>query len=318
MKKLVSLIVTAALSLAMVGCGGAPASTGSASTGSASVQTSASKPTTDPSGAKVSIPDSIESIVSLSPAVNEVLADLGLGDKLVGIDTQSVSLSGMPDDVPTFDLVNPDMEQLAALAPDVLFVSNMTMYDQDNPYQQLIDMGVCVLNVPNAESISEIEEDVTFIADAMGESDAGDKLVKEMRSEIDRIAEIGKTITDKKSVYFEISAAPSMYSFGNGVYLNEMIELIGAKNILAGQDGWLPVESEVVVDADPDVILTNVNYIEDAPAEIMSRDGWSGVAAVREGQVFYIDNMSSSLPNHNIVKALEQMAKAVYPDAYGA
>lgn len=318
MKKLVSLVVVAALSLAMVGCGGAPASTGSASAGSASVQASAAKPTTDPSGAKVSIPDSIDSIVCLSPAVNEVLADLGLGDKLVGIDTQSVSLAGMPDDVPTFDLVNPDMEQLAALAPDVLFVSNMTMYDQDNPYQQLIDMGTCVLNVPNAESISEIEEDVTFIADAMGESEAGAKLVKEMRSEIDRIAEIGKTITDRKSVYFEISAAPSMYSFGNGVYLNEMIELIGAKNILADQDGWLPVESEVVVDADPDVILTNVNYIEDAPAEIMSRDGWSGMTAVQEGQVFYIDNMSSSLPNHNIVKALEQMAKAVYPDAYGA
>ena len=61
-------------------------------------------------------------------------------------------------------------EQLAALKPDVLFVSNMTLYDQTNPYQQLMDMGVCVLCVPTADSIAAIQEDIAFIAAAMGKS----------------------------------------------------------------------------------------------------------------------------------------------------
>ena len=320
MKKLLSLILALALAASAAGCAAQPAS-GSASAPAPSSSVSApaaGKPATDPSGAEVSIPDEIGSVVVLAPSIAETLVALGCGELIVGYDTQSAGLAGLPEGVPTFDLMQPDMEQLAALKPDVLFVSNMTLYDQSNPYQQLMDLGVCVLCVPTAGSIAAIQEDIAFIAAAMGKSAEGDALLADMQAELDRIAAIGAAVTDKKSVYFEIGAAPSMYSFGDGVFLNEMIKLIGAENILAGQEGWLAVEAETIVAADPDVILTNVNYIDDPVAEILGRSGWEGMSAVQNGQVFYIDNMASSLSNQNIVKALDQMAKAVYPELFSA
>lgn len=325
MKKLIAFFLALTMAVSMAGCAGSSAADSSEKTESSAPTASseasapeASKPTTDPSGAEVSIPDSIDSIVCLSPAVNEVLIALGVGDSLVAYDTQSVGLEGIPADLPTLDMMQPDMETLASLKPDVLFVSNMTLYDQENPFQQLIDMGVCVLCVPSANSIAEIESSLSFIAAAVGKSAEGDALIGGMQAELDRIAAIGESITEKKTVYFEIGAAPNMYSFGRGVFLNEMIELIGAENILADQEGWLAVEGETVASANPDVILTNVNYLDDAVGEILSRSGWEGVSAIQNKQVYYIDNMSSSLSNHNIVKALDEMAKAVYPDAYGA
>lgn len=325
MKKLIAFFLALTMAVSMAGCAGSSAADSSEKTESSAPTASseasapeASKPTTDPSGAEVSIPDSIDSIVCLSPAVNEVLIALGVGDSLVAYDTQSVGLEGIPADLPTLDMMQPDMETLASLKPDVLFVSNMTLYDQTNPFQQLIDMGVCVLCVPSANSIAEIESSLSFIAAAVGKSAEGDALIDGMQAELDRIAAIGESITEKKTVYFEIGAAPNMYSFGSGVFLNEMIELIGAENILADQEGWLAVEGETVASANPDVILTNVNYLDDAVGEILSRSGWEGVSAIQNKQVYYIDNMSSSLSNHNIVKALDEMAKAVYPDAYGA
>ena len=324
MKKLLSLILALAMAASVAGCAAQPASGSASAPASVSAPSSAvsapaaEKPTTDPSGAEVNIPDEIGSVVVLAPSIAETLVALGCGDLIVGYDAQSVGLAGLPADVPTFDMMQPDMEQLAALKPDVLFVSNMTLYDQTNPYQQLIDLGVCVLCVPTANSIATIQEDIAFIAAAMGKTAEGDTLIADMQAELDRIAAIGATVTDKKSVYFEISAAPSMYSFGTGVFLNEMIELIGAENVLADQEGWLAVEAETIVAADPDVILTNVNYIDDPVAEILGRSGWEGMSAVKDQQVFYIDNMASSLSNHNIVKALDQMAKAVYPDLFAA
>ena len=325
MKKLIAFFLALTMAVSMAGCAGSSAADSSEKTESSAPTASseasapeASKPTTDPSGAEVSIPDSIDSIVCLSPAVNEVLIALGVGDSLVAYDTQSVGLEGIPADLPTLDMMQPDMETLASLKPDVLFVSNMTLYDQENPFQQLIDMGVCVLCVPSANSIAEIESSLSFIAAAVGKSAEGDALIDGMQAELDRIAAIGERITEKKTVYFEIGAAPNLYSFGSGVFLNEMIELIGAENILADQEGWLAVEGETVASANPDVILTNVNYLDDAVGEILSRSGWEGVSAIQNKQVYYIDNMSSSLSNHNIVKALDEMAKAVYPDAYGA
>lgn len=327
MKKLISLVMAMVFALGIAGCAGAPASSSSAAqeskpesssvVSSSSSAAATSKPTIDPSGASVNIPDSIDSIVCLSPAVNEVLAAVGMGDKIVAYDTQSVGLEGLPADVPTLDMLKPDMEMLTVLKPDVLFVSNMTFYDQSNPYEQLMQQGVCVLCVPSAASIADIQESVRFIASAVGKAEEGETLVSEMQQEIDRIAALGKTITEKKSVYFEIGAAPNLYSFGSGVFLNEMLELIGAENVFAEQEGWIAVEGESVAAANPDVILTNVNYVEEPVAEILSRDGWAGVSAVQNSQVYYIDNMSSSLSNHNIVKALDEMAKAVYPDVYG-
>lgn len=325
MKKLIAFFLALTMAVSMAGCAGSSAADSSEKTESSAPTASseasapeASKPTTDPSGAEMSIPDSIDSIVCLSPAVNEVLIALGVGDSLVAYDTQSVGLEGIPADLPTLDMMQPDMETLASLKPDVLFVSNMTLYDQENPFQQLIDMGVCVLCVPSANSIAEIESSLSFIAAAVGKSAEGDALIDGMQAELDRIAAIGESITEKKTVYFEIGAAPNLYSFGSGVFLNEMIELIGAENILADQEGWLAVEGETVASANPDVILTNVNYLDDAVGEILSRSGWEGVSAIQNKQVYYIDNMSSSLSNQNIVKALDEMAKAVYPDAYGA
>lgn len=184
MKKLIAFFLALTMAVSMAGCAGSSAADSSEKTESSAPTASseasapeASKPTTDPSGAEVSIPDSIDSIVCLSPAVNEVLIALGVGDSLVAYDTQSVGLEGIPADLPTLDMMQPDMETLASLKPDVLFVSNMTLYDQENPFQQLIDMGMCVLCVPSANSIAEIESSLSFIAAAVGKSAEGDALI---------------------------------------------------------------------------------------------------------------------------------------------
>ena len=273
-------------------------------------------PTVDPSGAEINVPEQIGSIVVLAPSLAEMVVALGHGDSIVAYDINSIGLEGLPADLPALDTVSPDMEQLLTIHPDVLMVSNLSLYDAENPYQQLIDNGVCVVCVPTSDSLADIQSDIAFVASLLGEAEKGEALISEMQQEIDRVAAIAANITEKKKVYFEISAAPYMYSFGTGVFLNEMIELIGAENILADQEGWLSVGEETVVQANPDVILTNVNYIDNPVQEIKDRSGWDALAAVQDDQVYYIDNMASSVPDQNVVKALMQMAEAIYPEYY--
>lgn len=314
LNRLISVLIALTMMLSLAACKADEPS--SSETGKPSGQVQATLPDTDPSGAKITVPEQINSVAVLAPSIAETVIALGYGGKIVAYDTASVGLEGIPENVPVLDTTQPDIEQLAALKPDVLMVSNLSLYDQEAPYQQLIDMGVCVICVPTSDSIKDIQSDIAFIASVFGESEKGEQIIAEMQAEIDRIAAIGKTITEKKSVYFEISAAPYMYSFGSGVFLNEMIELIGAENILADQEGWLSVTEESVIADDPDVILTNVNYIENPTQEIMERSGWGALTAVKNKDVYYIDNMASSLPNQNVVKALTQMAEAVYPEYY--
>lgn len=275
----------------------------------------AEAPTQDRAGNTISVPAEINRIISLAPATTQVIDALGLVDKIVAVDTQSPLYVEAVAELPQFDMMAPDVEQIAALEPDIVLTSGMSYLD-GNPFEALTGMGICVVEIPSSSSIAAVKEDIVFTADCLGQHDAGQAIVDEMQQKIDEIAAIGATIEDKKTVLFEISALPSIYSFGSGTFLNEMIELIGAKNVFADQEGWLAVNEEDAVAANPDVVLTNVNYLDDSVAEILARPGWEAVTAVANQDVHYIDNGASSLPNQHIVDALVQMALAVYPDAY--
>jgi iron complex transport system substrate-binding protein len=139
-----------------------------------------------------------------------------------------------------------------------------------------------------------------------------------MDAEIARIEKIAQKIPakERRTVVFELSSAPDIYSFGKGVYLNELIEKAGAINALGDETGWISVSAETVVAANPDVILTNVTGIDNPVKEIAKRPGWSGMKAVKHRKIFRIDAATSSQPSPDVVLALRQIAEAVYPEYF--
>ena len=213
-------------------------------------------------------------------------------------------------------MMAPDAEQMVALEPDIIYTTGMVLAEGNDPYKPIKDMGICVAYVPASISIEGIYEDILFLAKSLGADSKGADLVNSMISKIEEIEEKGKTIENNKTVYFELAESPNLYSFGTGVFLNEMIEIIGAENVLADYDMWISISEENVIASNPDVIITNVDYIENPVDEIKSRSGWENVKAVKSDQVYYVDNYATSHPNHNIITGLEQMAKAIYPDLY--
>ena len=281
----------------------------------ATVPALAELPTEDRAGNAITVPAEITRIISLAPSTTQVLEALGALDSLVAVDNQTPIYVDGTSELPQFDMMAPDVEQIAALEPDVVFASGLSYLD-GNPFAALTEMGVCVVDIPSSASIADVEDDIRFIAACLGKDAEGEAIVDEMSASIDAIAAIGATIEDKKTVLFEISALPYIYSFGAGTFLDEMITLIGAENVFGDQAGWLAVSEEDAVAANPDVILTNVNYIEDSVGEILGREGWDVVTAVANADVHYIDNVASSLPNQHIIDALIEMAVAVYPEAY--
>ncbi len=270
----------------------------------------------DREGNSITLPDEIDKIISMGPSNTEILTVLGFADKIVAVDTYSNNIDGIAADVTMFDMMEPDGEQIISLQPDIIFVSGMSKVVGDDPLKAVSDAGICIIYIPSSTSIEGIKEDIRFVADVMGVTKKGNEIVSDMEKEIDAIKTIGDTITDKKTVYFEISAAPYMYSFGSGVFLDEMIGIIGAKNAFSEIESWASIADEQIFAVNPDVILTSVNYIDNPTDEIKSRTGWEEITAVKNDAVYYINSDASNRPNQNIITALKEMAKSVYPELY--
>lgn len=269
----------------------------------------------DREGFDITLKQDINKIISLAPSTTEILIDLGLKDNLVAVDKYSKKLLG-DTNLPEFDIMNPDTESLASIQSDIIFATGMSRAKGDDPLKQIKDMGITVTYIPTSKSIAEIKQDIIFISEITNTQDKGNEIIKNMDNEIKKYEDIAKTITTKKTVYFEIGASPNMYSFGKDVFLNEIINIIGAKNIFEEQTSWITVTPESVVVANPDVILTNVDYVDNPVDEIKLRGGFADVNAVKNNDVFLVDKNSSSYSNHNVVKIMREISKLIYPKEY--
>lgn len=276
------------------------------------------KTMTDREGNEFTLPNKIEKIISTAPSNTEVLVELGLSDKLVAIDKYSADVEGVNTDLPQIDFRNPDAETLISLDPDIIIASGHNKTGEEDPFQLVKEAGITVVYIPSSYSIDGIYGDIEFIADITNTKKQGTEIVENMKKEVEAIKEIGDKITDKKTVYFEIGSGSALYSFGKNTFLNEMIQIIGAENIFANEESWISPTPESIIDANPDVILTNVPDTNGVSAvdDIKNREGWDSITAVKEGQIYSIDKNSSSRPSQNVIKALKEMAKAIYPDEY--
>jgi iron complex transport system substrate-binding protein len=257
-------------------------------------------------------------IISAAPSNTEIIVGLGLGGNIVACDKWSKDIAGIAAELPEVDFFYPDIEAVLALDPDIIITNEINNYGaSDSPFKALSDMGIKVEQIRTSTTLAEICADIVRIANAVGCPARGEKMAADLITKINEYAAKGKTINPKKKVFFEVTPAPSLVTFGTGTYLNEMIEIVGAENIFASEKGWFSPGAESILERNPDVILTMdmAGYGIDAdPARFT---GFETVAAVKEKKIFPIDADSSGRPSQNIVFALDQIARAVYPEIYG-
>ena len=273
---------------------------------------------TDRAGNKVMVDSEKEfrRIISTAPSNTEIIIALGLGERLAAVDQHSLSVEGVNKALPRVDFFNPDAEAILGIAPDLIIANGHNQTGSgDDPFAPLANLGIAVVYIPMSDSIGAIYEDIAFIAGLLGVNERGAELIQSTKDKIAEIEARRRGIQNQKTVYFEIDPAPNMVAPGSGTFLDEMISLIGARNILT-EKGILFPSAEIILDRNPDVILTNVPYLKDPVGEIKSRPGFETLDAVKNNRVYRIDTDSSSRPSHHIDKALWEMALAVYPEEY--
>ncbi len=312
-KKALSLFLAAFLALSCTaGCSGRTAGT-----------PAADLPATDRSGNPITVPAEVKSIISMAPSTTQLLIDLGVGDRIVAVDTYSAASYGdaLPAEIPQYDMMAPDNESITALSPDIVFTTGMSASGGEDVFAAVKEAGVTVADIPSSSSLADIEADILFIGACVGRSAEAAAITASMDKSIDEIRTIGAGIPEKKSVLYELSTPtpdyPTIYTCGKGTYIDEMLTTIGAANVAGDVDfPWPALSEEEAIAKDPDVILSGDTYTPDVVRVILTTTGWEEVDAIEDGQVFAVDGDAINRPNQHVVSAMIEMGKLIYPEQF--
>ncbi|MSM40410.1 MAG: ABC transporter substrate-binding protein [Geobacter sp.] len=188
-------------------------------------------------------------IVSLAPAVTEILFELGLGGRVVGV----TSLCDRPAEArrrPTVGgMANPSMEAIVALRPDLVVMTR-----DGNPKeiaQRLTALGIAT-HVFTAARLADLPAGIRRMGRALGAERAAGRLAANLQA---AAAAAVPPAGRRRRALFVVWPDP-LLAAGSGTIIDDAMQLSGFSNIAADARGTYPrLSLETVLERQPEVII---------------------------------------------------------------
>ncbi|MDP9495706.1 MAG: ABC transporter substrate-binding protein [Actinomycetota bacterium] len=200
-------------------------------------------------------------IVSLSGDITEILFELGVGERVVGVDVTTVG----PEAATTIPIVGVGRFLTAegVLGVDPTLVIGDTQTAPTSALDQIRAAGVTVEILEVADSFDGLYAKIKVIGDLLGLPEAASTLAARVEAEVDEVGSV--TLTSAPRVAYVYTRGPNVnLLFGDGMTTRPLIEAAGGIDTGAeiGIVGTAPVTAEALIEAAPDVIIVPAEGVE--------------------------------------------------------
>jgi iron complex transport system substrate-binding protein len=245
-------------------------------------------------------------IVSLSATTTEMLFAVGAGDQVTAVDNNS----DYPAGVPKTDLsgYKPNAEAIAAKNPDLVVISN----DLNNVVASLTQLKIPVYLAPAAATLDDTYREITEIGALTGHATGAADVNRRIKDDIAKLVQDVPQRAKKLTYYYELD--PTYYSVTAKTFIGSLFTTVGLENIAtSGAAGDYPqLSAEAIVKADPDTIfLADTKCCQQSAATVKARPGWAGITAVRQNQVYALDDDIASRWGPRVVDLVRAIVDAV-------
>ena len=258
-------------------------------------------------------------IISLVPALTEMLFAIGAGPQVVAVS----SYDTYPPEVATRPrvgaLLDPDVERVLSLTPDLVAIYG----SQSDLRRQLERASIPIYDYRHAglpdvmRTIRDLGRVTGHAAEAESVAAGIETRLAGIRARTERRAPVRTLLVFGR----EPGALRNIYASGGRGFLNDMLAVAGGVNVFAdiGQES-VQATTELLLTRAPDVILE----VREGPAytEAQVRQAaaeWSRLAsvpAVKTGRVLVVSGEGVVVPGPRVADAAERMARALHPAAF--
>jgi len=262
--------------------------------------------------------DSPQRIVSLVPAVTEMLFAMGAGDRVVGVSSFDRYPPEASTRVKVGGLIDPDLERILSLRPDLVVVYS----SQDELREQLRRSGIPTFDYRHA-GLADVTVTIRELGRRLGNARTADDLAASIER---RIGAVGQSVADlprpRTALIFgrQPLSLRNVYVSGGVGFLHDILTAAGADNVFADVSREsLQATSETLLSRAPELIV-ELHYGRAMSPDDLARERsvWnvlSGVPAVRSGRIVQLVGDEFVVPGPRVADAAECMARAIHAGA---
>jgi iron complex transport system substrate-binding protein len=258
-------------------------------------------------------------IISLIPAVSEMLFALGAGPQVVAVS----SFDDYPPEVLKLPrvgaLLDPDLERILSLRPNLVVV-----YESQMDLRRQLERAKVPIFVYKHAGLADIAATIRQLGARIGRDREAAALVTKID---DHLADIKKRVTGRPRpltlVVFGRDALTlrGIYASGGLGFLDDMLKVAGADNVFAEvKQQSVQATTELILARRPEVILelrSGVMPAEQQRREIAVWQALASVPAVRSGRIAIINDPRTVVPGPRVAEGTELFARALHPEAFG-
>ena len=271
----------------------------------------ATREITDDAGRRVSVAAKVDRIVSLAPNLTEIVFAVGAGNRLVG----RTSYCDFPAEAKAIaevgDTLHPSLERIIALKPQVVLVSTASQLEVFT--NQLQGQNIAVF-VTDPHDLEGVFRSIGQIGEIVAQNDAANTLVQKLRERTNAVEQAVKPEKPVR-VFYQVSGEP-LYTAGRDSFVTDLMRRAGALSVTADVPGaWPKYSNESALAARPEAIILpsggSMGAANSSVAEALRQS-----PAALEGRVYKINDDHLARPGPRSVDGLEEMARALHPDAF--
>ncbi len=256
-------------------------------------------------------------IVSLVPAVTEMLFAIGAGPQVVGVSRFDRYPPEVVTRVRVGGLLDPDLERLLALRPDLVIVYR----SQTELEARLRQLGVAVIGYAHG-GIGDIPRLLRELGRRTGHGAHGEAVARQVEAELARVRRaVAARPRPRTLLVFgrEPGSLRSLYASGGVGFLHDLVELAGGRNVFGHiRRESLPITTEAVLAAAPEVIVEiRAGSSEALAPHSDDLEVWrilAAVPAVRAGRVHLLIGDELVVPGPRIGLAARRLAATLHPE----
>lgn len=258
-------------------------------------------------------------IVSLVPALTEMLFAIGAGPQVVAVS----SFDDYPPETKALPrvgaLLDPDVERILALQPDLV----LTYGSQGSLEAQLASAGIRTFSYRHG-GIQTISETMRDLGAATGHAASALSKVTELEAQLEAVkAKVRDRSRPRTLLVFgrQPGSLQQLYVSGGTGFLHEMLEAAGGISVFAdvARESVQPSQETLITRA-PEVILeVSPTRQISAMDAVQERAVWSPLAsvpAVKSGRIYFLHGDYLVVPGPRVGLATETLARALHPDAF--